>query len=88
MRGLLFWVYFEALLHCGCFDKNAALVIWIMTEGSRVAVDVGAGIHLNTVQLYNSAPITIPLRFVHSAGRRKEKALTLSSHSACHSTAR
>jgi hypothetical protein len=44
--------------------------------------------HLNTVQLCNSAPIIISLCFVHSEGRRKEKALTLSSHSACHSTAR
>jgi hypothetical protein len=35
---------------------------------------------LSIVQPHNCAPIAISLTFLHSAGRRIEKALTLSTH--------
>jgi hypothetical protein len=46
-RGLLFGSDFETLFYCGCFE-DGPVVICVVTEGSRVIVDVGAGMHLNT----------------------------------------
>jgi hypothetical protein len=67
---------------------RAGTCFWFLHAERRGPRSTKRGNHLNTVQLCNSAPITISLCFVHSEGRLKEKALTLSSHSACHSTAR